>query len=263
MKRLDYLKGYKVFRDDPEWLKKIGIGTLLFLSTAIIPIAGQAVLVGWQALILRRAVNGQDDPLPRLDFDFDYLGKLLGIGFKGFVVRFLWSLPVAVVAMAFFMCVYFGIIAIAIGGAANDLGEGAGVGMMCCMGAAMLIFLPLVVLMTIPAGVAAMRAELTDDLNQGLRFREVMDFSKAMFRPLFMGSLVLWLVGGLLGVLGILACYVGAFFVAVIGMVAQAHFYAQVYRAWVEQGGEPLPVAATEIGAPAPAPLPPSQPWAS
>lgn len=248
---MDYLKGYKVFRNDPEWMRKIGIGTLLLLSAMVIPIAGQVVLVGWQALILRRAVAGQDAPLPRLDFDLNYLGKLLGTGFKAFIVRFLWGLPVGILAGALFVCIYFGILAVALGGAATDVGEAAGIGMMCCTGAAFLIFVPLVVVLSIPGGVAAMRAELTDDLNQGLRLREVLDFTKQMFRPLFVGSLALWLVGALLGVLGLLACYVGAFFVAVIGMVAQAHLYAQVYRAWLEQGGEPLPIAATDVGAPA------------
>lgn len=271
---MDYLKGYKVFRDDPEWGKKILVGTALFLSTLIVPIAGQAVLVGWQALIMRRAVHGQDSPLPRLDFDFDYLGKLLGIGFKGFIVRFLWTLPVMVIFGTLFACMYIGIIAVAVGGAAGDGGEAMGVGVMCCIIGAVAIMLPLVALLTIPAGVAAMRAELTDDLNQGLKFREVLDFTKAMFKPLFMGSLLLWLVGAALGLVGILACYVGAFVVAVVGMIAQAHLMAQVYQAWLAQGGEALPIAATDVqpslpaggagfggGAPPPGPPPSHGGW--
>ena len=243
---MDYLKGYRVFRDDPEWGKKTLYGTLLFFSTIVIPILGQVVLVGWQALILRRAVRGEDSPLPRLDFDTQYLGKLLGIGFKGFIVRFVWSLPVIVLAGAFGVCMYAGIVAAAVSGSGGGDEEASVIAMACCCGGS-LVLVPLLVVLGIPAAVAAMRAELTDDMNQGLQFGEVMAMTKAMFRPLFMGSLVLWVVGALLGVLGLLACYVGAFAVAVVGMAAQAHFVAQVYLAWVEQGGEPLPVGPTDV----------------
>ena len=110
-----------------------------------------------------------------------------------------------------------------------------------------MVIMPLVVVLSIPAAVAAMRAELTDDMNQGVRFGEVMAMTKAMFRPLLMGSLVLWIAGSLLAILGLLACYVGVFAVAVVGMAAQAHFVAQVYLAWVERGGEPLPIGPTEV----------------
>lgn len=240
---MDYLKGYRVFRDDPEWGKKTLVGTLLFLSTIVIPVLGNAVLVGWQALILRRAVRGEDRPLPRLDFDMEYLGKLLGIGFKGFIVRFVWSLPAMVIGGGVVLCTYLGAIALAVGGLSGDTGESASLFVGCCICGGFFTLMPILVVMSIPAQVAAMRAELSDDLNQGLRFREVMDFTKAMFRPLFMGSLVLWTVGTVLSLIGLFACYVGAFAVAVVGMVAQAHLVAQVYRAWVAQGGEEIPVA--------------------
>ena len=258
---MEYLKGYKVFRSDPEWTKKIGVGALLFLSTMCIPMLGQIVLVGWQALIMRRAVHGQDAPMPRLDLDFDYLGKLVGIGFKGFVVRFLWSLPAMMLGFGVFFCIYFGAIAVGVGmaesGGDDDL---APLAMMCCIGVAALVWIPFVVLLTIPANVAAMRAELTDDLNQGLRFKETLDFTKAMFKPLFKGHMLLWVVGMGLGIVGMLMCYVGIFPVVVLGMIAQAHLMAQVYRRWVEQGGEELSVAPAEVDGSGPNPSSPALP---
>ena len=259
---MEYLKGYKVFRSDPEWTKKIGVGSLLFLSTMCIPMLGQIVLVGWQALIMRRAVQGQDEPLPRLDLDFDYLGKLVGIGFKGFVVRFLWSMPAMMLGFGVFFCLYFGAIAVGVGAAESGSGDEVGLVMMCCIGAGALLWLPFVVLLTIPANVAAMRTELTDDLNQGLRFKETIDFTKAMFKPLFKGHMLLFVVGGGLGIVGMLMCYVGIFPVVVLGMIAQAHLMAQVYRLWVEQGGEELSVAATDVDGSGPPPpgLPPGAP---
>lgn len=259
MQSMDYLKGYKVVRSDPDWAKKVLIGALLFFSTMIIPVVGQVVLVGWQALIMRRAVNGEDEPLPRLELDMDYLGKLLGIGFKGFIVRFLWSIPAMMLGFGIFLCIYIGAFAVGIGASeATGSGGSVGLAMVCCVGAALLLWVPLMVLLTIPANVAAMRAELTDDINQGLRFKEVLDFTKVMFKPLFAGSLALWVVGLGLGIVGMLLCYVGVFPVVVLGMVAQAHLMAQVYRRWVEQGGEALQVAATDVPPPASGTQPPS-----
>ena len=114
---MEYLRGWRAMRQDPEWLKKIGVGALVTLSGMCIPIVGQIVLVGWTSLILRRAVSGVDAPLPRLDLDFDYLSKLLNVGFKGFLARLLWSLPVVVLVMGSFCCIY-----IAMGGAAMVAG---------------------------------------------------------------------------------------------------------------------------------------------
>lgn len=247
---MEYLKGYKVFRSDPDWTRKVLVGAALFMSTMIIPMIGQVVLVGWQALIMRRAVKGQDEPLPRLDFDFDYLGKLLGIGFKGFIVRFLWSMPAMMLGFGVFFCLYFGAIAVGVT-AAESGGDGAiGLALLCCIGVAVLVWIPFVVVLTIPANVAAMRAELTDDLNQGLRFKEVLDFTRVMFKPLFVGSLALWVVGMGLAIAGLLLCYVGIFPVVVLGTIAHAHLMAQIYRRWVEQGGEQLEIAALEVPAP-------------
>jgi hypothetical protein len=252
---MDYLKGYRVARQDPDWLSKVGIGAVILFTTAFIPIIGQIVLVGWQTLIMRKAVRGVDSPLPRLQFDFDYLGKLVGVGFKGFIVRMIWSLPIVVGSLVFGMCMYFGVVAAVIGGteAVGDVGGFAG---MCCGCGGFSAFFTLILVATIPANVAGMRAELTDDMNQGLRFKETLDFTKRNFGVLFKGTLLLGIVGTLLAFVGILACYVGAFLVGILGMVAQAHFMAQVYLADVAQGGEQLPIGPDDLDVPPGAPTP-------
>lgn len=256
---MEYLRGYRVFRQDPEWASKLLVGSLLFLSAMVIPLLGQVVLVGWQALILRRAAHGQQAPMPRLELDFDYLGKLAGTGFKGLIVRLVWVMPVVLLFGALTFCVAMGIpVAVAAGAAAGDGDEGMALGAACCVGSILPIMLPVLVLAQIPASVAAMRTELTDDLNAGLAFKEVLAFCRAMKGPLLRGSLVLWLVGTAAGLLGMLLCYVGVFPVAVLGLVVQAHFTAQVYRAWVVQGGAPLPIAPVDVPARAP-PAPPPQ----
>lgn len=260
---MDYLKGYRVAREDPQWTNKIVVGSVILVTSMIIPLIGQLALLGWQALIMRRAVHGHDVPMPRLDFDFDYLGKLVGLGFKALLARFLWTLPLIVLIGGAVFCMYFGFIAVAIGGVAaaesgGDAGAALGsIGAMCCMGGGYLSILILAIVAAIPASVAAMRAELTDDLNQAMKFGEVMAFTKANFGVLLKGTLLIGLVSWLLSMVGALACFVGIFPVAILTMVAHGHFLAQVYQAHVAAGGDALPLAGPDIEAPR---APPAQP---
>ncbi|RLB48071.1 MAG: hypothetical protein DRJ42_24085, partial [Deltaproteobacteria bacterium] len=126
---MDYLKGYRVFREDPEWVNKLLIGSMLLLSAMVVPLLGQLALVGWHALIMRRAVHGQDAPLPDLELNLDYLGKLVGLGFKGMIARFLWSLPVIALVLGLGLCLYVGIFTLVLGGVATaaESGESASV----------------------------------------------------------------------------------------------------------------------------------------
>lgn len=257
---MDYLRGYRVFRDDPEWGKKLLVGSVFFLSTMCIPIIGQVVLIGWQGLILRRAVRGQYAPMPRLDFDFDWIGKLLGLGFKAFIARFLWSLPVSIIAVALVMCIYIGGIAAAAGAASAD--PDAVPLALCCMGAGVIILVPVMMLLAIPATVAGMRAELTGDLNAGLDFRAVLHFTREMFRELAIGHMVLGVVSMFVVLAGELLLCVGVFPATVLTFIVQPYFVAQVYEKWLERGGEPLPLASADDPTAA-IRVPPSRPGAS
>ena len=252
---MDYLKGYRVARQDPEWTNKILVGSVILLTSMFIPLIGQLALIGWQALIMRRAVHGHDVPLPRLDFDFDYLGKL--VGFKALIARFVWTLPLMVLIFVAIGCMYFGFfmlmfggLAVAAEGGSEAAAAGSSIGAMCCMGGGYLGVIVLSIAAAIPANVAAMRAELTNDLNQGLKFGEVMSFTKQNFGVLLKGSLLLGLVGFLLAFVGMLLCFVGVFPAAILGMVAHAHFQAQVYRQHVANGGDALPLAGPDIESP-------------
>lgn len=243
---MDYLRGFKVFRDDPEWTQKLLVGSVLFASSMVIPILGQVVLAGWASLAMRKAVRG-DMSLPRLEFDMDYLGKLLGIGFKGFIARFVWQLPVMFLSIALFLCMYFAMFAAIIAAAEGGGGGGGGGLIGCCVCGAVLFAYPLMIIGMLPAIVASMRAELTDKLEAGLAFKEVLDFTKAMFSDLFKGSIIIWLASLPLVFIGIITCYIGLMPAVVVMTFAHAHFMAQVYEKWVAEGGEPLDVAAGEV----------------
>lgn len=245
---VEYLRGYRMLRQDPAFWQKLFVGSLILFSGVAVPLIGQVVLQGWQSIIVRRIAQGRDDgPLPRLDWDFNYLGKLLMEGFKPLIVSILWSLPAVIMAMPFLMGGYlgllYGVVAVAEGGDSS--------GPLALAGSAAALFFGsfLMLILLVPARVAALRAELAADLNEGLKFGEVMRFTRQNLGTLIKGELVLALVGAFLGTIGLACCYVGVFAVAFAGFVAQGVFIAQVYRSHVARGGEPFPMKEVPLDA--------------
>jgi len=249
---MEYLRGLRVMREDESWTGKIGVACLLMLSSMVIPILGQVAFQGWRALVVRRAVAGVDTPLPRLDLNFDYLGKLLGPGFKSFIARMVWSFPAAMIMVVLMFCVYFGIGVAAVGGAAatSDHGGSGGLIAACCMSSGMLLVIPLGILLQLPAMVAGLRAEISDDLQAAFDVRAVFDMTRAMIRELLTGQLVLALLSIPMVLIGILTCGLGIFPVAVVMSTVHAYFTADIYKLWLTRGGAPLTVGPMDLEPP-------------
>lgn len=241
---MEYLKGARVLRDDPEWMSK----TFLAGLAAFVPVIGRIALIGWSSLILRRAISGQDSPLPRFDLDFDYLGKLLTVGFKGFLASILWSLPIVGLVMVGYCCFYGGVMVmmggmVAAGEAGGEGGAVAGGIVSLVLGLtflAVMIVAVMVISMLLIVGVT--RAEIADDINVSLRFKETWAMTRMLFKELFIGFIVLYfaaLLGSFVGFLTLCLGYplvIGA--LAVIG----AHYRAELYKVYLQKGGQPLPM---------------------
>ena len=268
---MEYLRGFRAMRQDSEWKGKILVGSLLFLSAMIVPIVGQVALLGWVALVTRQAVTrkGSDGPLPRLDFDFGWLGKLVGIGFKPFLVNLLWRMPIAFLIGGLVGCMYVGVIVAAVGSQAARHHGGSGGGppafIFLVFGIAMLVIVPLSIFAQAPAQVAMLRAEITDDMNAGFKFRDVLRMTRVVLKELIIGNLLIAAVSIPLVIVGMFACYVGIFPVAVVLQIVYAHFMAQLYDLYLERGGEPLNVApdpdVASGGPPPPPPAPAAPSW--
>lgn len=247
---MEYLRGWRALRQDPTWMRKVGIGSVLFLSAMCIPIVGQVALLGWCTLMLRRAVSGQDAPLPDLSLDFDYLGKLLGVGFKAFLARLVWSLPLIGLVFVGYLCLVFGMMGAAAAGAAAGGESGAGLGgmaAMCAMVGFMIVFPVLVMVGSFPVHIAMLRAELTDDVGGAMRPREVLAMTKLLFKELLIGSFVMSLIGMVAGMFGLVTLYIGLFPAAIIAMVIGTYWRAELYRAYLEKGGQPLPIGPLDV----------------
>lgn len=269
---MEYLRGWRAIKSDPEGFRKVGMGALMVLCGMFIPVAGplllQMVLLGWASLMLRRAVSGQDAPLPRLEFDIDYLKLLIEDGFKAFLVRLIWSLPMTAIIMASMCCMYaamFGMMATAGVGAQAGGEVGAGIGGLAGMCMMLGFWFALVVLLQVvqmPLHMALIRVELTGDLNQGMRFKEVLDMTKMVFKELFFGQLVMGFIGFGCVLTGELMCFVGLFPAVIVMHVLMTFWHAEVYKVYLSKGGEPLPVGPLAVGTDvAQGPGAPAQAW--
>jgi hypothetical protein len=258
---MEYLRGWRALRNDPQWMGKVGIASLL----QFVPVLGPIVGIGWNALMLRRAVSGQDAPLPRLELDLDYLKELLNVGFKGFLAQLLWSVPLYLVGVVSFCCMYAGMggmmAMVAAGGAAGgEAGAGVGVlGSLCLMVALLGLYFGVVMVVVMPMQIAVLRAELTDDLNAATRIKEVLDHTKMLWKELVKGFFVMTMLGALAGAVSLLTLYIGLIPCIVILRVIHSYWRAELYQVYLQKGGQPLPVGPLDVGGgPPPAGGPPA-----
>ena len=75
---MDFGKAFIFMFSDPEWLKKLGIGTLvglvgLLLAPVLIGIIPLMVVIGYTVVVLRNVMNDVEFPLARVG----RLGSLL------------------------------------------------------------------------------------------------------------------------------------------------------------------------------------------
>ncbi len=245
---MDYLRGWKALQQDPQWIGKVVIGSVILLTGMCIPVVGQIVLIGWLSLALRRAVCGQDAPLPRLEFDVDYLIKLLKSGFKPFLAQILWSLPMFGVVVVTWCCMS-GVSFAVFGALSSGGGGGEAIGLVSLLVTLVGYLVMFVGMffggMLLQIGVT--RAEIADDLGPALQFKETVNMTKMLFKELFIGSLVLGMVGFVGMLIAAFTLYLGLLPVVMILMTITTFYRAELYRVYLEKGGQPIPVGTLAI----------------
>jgi len=188
-------------------------------------------MIGYQFEVIEALLAAQGGRYP--DFSFDRFADYLVRGLWPFLVQLVASLVVA--PLIGFLVAIPVLILVAIAGAA---GKESGP-------AVIAVGLPLLLLVLVPLSVAIsvvlvplmLRAGLAQDFVEGFKFSWLTDFLKKMWLETFLALLFIAVTAMVLSIAGMLACYVGMFFVMPVIFLAQAHMYYQLYLLYLSRGG--------------------------
>jgi len=206
--------------------KKPGGWKNLLLTTVcvLIPIVGTIVLLGYRAE-MAEDLNKDPEQENYPDFSFDRFVDYLQRGLWPFLVQLIVSL-----AFGGLMMIPFGI-AVAIAISANEPA-------LMLLGYALMP--PLIVLMMMVLMPMELHAQLTNRFAFGQEFRFMVRFLGKVWGQALLAVLAYWFFGMLLVLCGYLALCVGVYFAAALLTMAQQHYAAQLYRLYLEEGGEPI-----------------------
>jgi hypothetical protein len=213
---MDFKRGLTFLVQDPQWLAKIAVGTLI----SLVPILNFAA-VGYSLDVLRNVYHGRETPLP----EWNNLGEKFVRGLLGVVIQFLWSLPILLLACPFY------IIALAsIAGSSNgdEIGVIGGLAMFCAIALALvgsLVLAPFIM-------AAYARYAVTNNLSEAMPgpvLREV----RGNVRPWLLTIGVVIAFGIFIAVVAACTFGLGGLLVLPLNFYMQLvimHWYAQAHR---------------------------------
>jgi hypothetical protein len=191
---------------DPQWVKKVLIGGLLFL----IPIIGGMIVYGFGIRIARNVINGLDQPMP----EWDDIGGDLGRGFFAFIGVLIWGLPIWILAI----CTQV------LGSVSDALGVLSIFVNLCLVLPLELLFFAFI----FPTIIGRFAA--TGDFGSMLQFNDVIASIRSTGVGPYLMFLVLWIIAGIIGALGLIACFIGVLFTLAYAQYAISHGVGQLYR---------------------------------
>ncbi len=210
----DFVASLRVVTDDPAWLRKLLVGSLVTLfGILVLPLP---LLIGYQLRVVRNTARGDARPIPEWE---DWGGLFMdGLRVLALIIPH---------QLAFMLAVGAPFAAIVLGGAA--LGDNAGP-------LVMLLLLPLG-LLTVAAAlvfagyvqVAQIRLAVTDNLGAAFDFAANAAFLRRSIIPLLLAFGVL-LVTNFVAQFGVLLCCVGLIPATLWSQIAFHHGLGQVAR---------------------------------
>ena len=211
----------------------VGFGNLaLGLLLLLIPMVGGILLMGWHAETHRRLALRVGPAVPK--FRFSEFGNYLMAGLPAFAVQmavaFIVSLPLALVAGV-------GGAVVAMSGNTGVLAAGLGITVLLVMVVSFVVGIVVIPMQT--------RAELTGSIKQAFNVSASWAFAKRHFWAILGHHIVLSLIAIPLMIAGMLAVFIGMYFVVIALQFASMHLRWQLYERDVATGGEPLQIRTT------------------
>lgn len=205
---MDLGKAFSFVFDDSEWIKKVLIAAAVFL----IPVVGQIVVLGWGLTITQRVIRGDAELLP----DWSGFGEYLGLGFKAFIVSFVYMIPVMILTLPPSLMASL---------AQDDtvLQIASVLSILC---SCLTIIYSIAMALLLPAAMG--KVAETEAIGAGFKLGEIFGMVKdniSAYLMVFVGMLG----SGLLGSLGTILCVIGVLATQAYAMAVNGHLIGQAY----------------------------------
>ncbi|MBK7586341.1 MAG: DUF4013 domain-containing protein [Myxococcales bacterium] len=227
------IRAVKAVFADPNLKNNLLLG-IVFM---VIPIVGPIALSGWMCECHQRLIRRHPNPLPKIDFsDF---GEYIKRGLTVFLVSLIITMPVLLIAYVIMgaagAAVYVSIAAT--GEPIVAILVGLVVGLFGLLG---LFALNVVV------NAAHTRAELTEDFSEALKLGKILSYSRITFGTVIVKNITFGFIAFGMVLIGILLCYLGLYPAIVVIQIAALHLRYQVYRDYLNRGGEEITLKAPQ-----------------
>jgi len=236
---MEYMRAVQYIFESSKWVTNLLWGSLCIISTIVIPIVGQLVLIGYQFEIVERlAIASEKTGYP--DFDINR--------FKEYLLRGLWVFLVMLVLMLVIMPIMF-VLLLVVGGVVGGIGAATngdqeamtiGTIVVVALGSVFMIFF--MAAMSVVMTPLTIRAGLTQDFRASFDATWIKDFTKRMWVETLLAQMFVMVVAIGAALLGYLACFIGIFPANAFIFLVQGHLYMQLYRMYLGRGGEPIPL---------------------
>jgi hypothetical protein len=226
---MDFGKAFVFMFQDPNWLRKLLVGTLLVLagivfSVVLIGIIPLLMVLGWTQVTLRNVLDGQEHPMP----EWHEWGDFLVRGLKLFVALLIWLLPIVILIVPIIM----GSALLQNQTASSAAGAGGGVLVTCA--ACLMVLWGIFVVLISPA--IFVRLAAFDRFSAAFEIGELWAFTRSNIGNVILALLLLllvsWIVVPIIGMLGLLVCLVGVLismpFSSLWQYLVTAHLYGQI-----------------------------------
>lgn len=220
---LQWTEAYNYVFASPRW----GLNLLLGGVCQLIPIVGPIALLGYEFEIVEALHRNPARTYP--DFDF---GR-----FVNYLSRGVWPFLVALIVAAILVPLVWMLMAVMIFGIAAA-GNQDSVGLVVLFVLLFVTVLLLSVAMNVLMLPLILRAGLAQDFAAAFRMAFFVDFIRRMWLDMLLASIFMMVTGLVVGIVGLLLCFIGVYPAATLVMLAQTHLHYQLYQLYLARGGE-------------------------